>query len=91
MCGCPDETFFTKKKKNKGGFFERTTQGHQTIIMGFLELDLATRTATGACVLIQRHKVLQFLVSQVNVTTNAVEGLFGRLATLREDQQEGLR
>ena len=47
-----DETFFTKKKKNKGGFAGRSTQGNKTLVMGFLELDLQTRRATGACVLI---------------------------------------
>ena len=30
-----DETFFTKKKKNTGGFVGRTTLGHKTIVMGF--------------------------------------------------------
>ena len=45
-----DETFFTKKKKNTGGFVGRTTLGHKTIVMGFLELQLSTRKATGACV-----------------------------------------
>ena len=48
-----DETFFTKKKKNTGGFVGRTTLGHKTIVMGFLELQLSTRKATGACVLIE--------------------------------------
>ena len=31
----------------------RTTLGHKTIVMGFLELQLSTRKATGACVLIE--------------------------------------
>ena len=39
-------TFFTKKKTNAGGFVGRNTAGHKTIVMGFLELDLATRKAT---------------------------------------------
>ena len=47
-----DETFFTKKKTNTGGFVGRSTMGNKIIVMGFLELDLATRKATGACVLI---------------------------------------
>lgn len=49
---CVDETFFVKKKRAKGGFSGRTA-GHKTLVMGFLELDLATRKATGACVLIE--------------------------------------
>ncbi|CAE7555937.1 unnamed protein product [Symbiodinium microadriaticum] len=47
-----DETFCTRKKTNAGGFVGRSTMGNKTIVMGFLELDLATRKATGACVLI---------------------------------------
>ena len=126
-----DETFFTRKKTNAGGFVGRSTMGNKTIVMGFLELDLATRKATGACVLItianrkqatlkreiethvlpgsliftDRHKSYHFLGRRqsqyvhravnhkagefsrmerifgqdINVTTNAVEGLLGRL------------
>ena len=44
-----DETFFIKKKKNKGDLAGRSTQGSKTLVMGFLELDLQTRRATGAC------------------------------------------
>ena len=109
--------------------------------MGFLELDLATRTATGACVLIQipnrkqvalkreieqhvtagslvftdRHKSYKFLSRRnsnyahravshskgefarverifgedVNLTTNAVEGLFGRLKQYLRQRRYG--
>ena len=42
-----DETYFTKKKVSRGGFQGRYTRGHKTIIMGMVELDLATRQETG--------------------------------------------
>ena len=136
-----DETFFTKKKTNAGGFVGRNTAGHKTIVMGFLELDLATRKATGACVLItipnrkmstlkreiERHvlpgsliftdrrksysflgragsqyvhravnhkagefsRVERVFGEDINVTTNAVEGLFGRLKTYLRQRQYG--
>ena len=126
-----DEAFFTRKKTNAGGFVGRSTMGNKTMVMGFLELDLATRKVTGACALItianrkqatlkreiethvlpgsliftDRHKSYHFLGRRqsqyvhravnhkagefsrmerifgqdINVTTNAVEGLFGRL------------
>ena len=32
-----DETFFTKKKVNAGGFVGRRTMGNKTIVMGFLQ------------------------------------------------------
>ena len=136
-----DETFFTKKKKNTGGFVGRTTLGHKTIVMGFLELQLSTRKATGACVLIEipnrkqatlkreiqrhvapgsliftdRHKSYNFLSrpnsgfvhravnhsrgefsrtecifgEDVVVTTNSVEGLFGRLKQYLRQRKYG--
>ncbi|CAE7535096.1 unnamed protein product, partial [Symbiodinium sp. CCMP2592] len=113
-----DETFFTKKKVNAGGFVGRTTLGHKTIVMGFLELQLSTRKATGACVLIEipnrkqatlkreiqrhvapgsliftdRHKSYHFLSrpnKDVVVTTNSVEGLFGRLKQYLRQRKYG--
>ena len=36
---CIDETFITRKKRNRGGFRGRTTLGHQTIVMAGVELD----------------------------------------------------
>ena len=42
-----DETYFTRRKINKAGFGGRTTKGQQTIVLGFLELDLETRQSTG--------------------------------------------
>lgn len=41
---CVDETFFTKRKKLHGGWQERFTSGHKTIIMAGVEIDLRTRT-----------------------------------------------
>ena len=66
-----DEIFFTKPKRSVGGFHGHPTAGSKTIVLGMMELDLATRKATGKCVLkvnpdrtqrtlkeeIQRHKV----------------------------------
>ena len=42
-----DETYFTKKKMSRGGFQGHYTLGNKTIIMGMVELDLATRRETG--------------------------------------------
>jgi hypothetical protein len=49
-----DETFVTKKKRNKGGFQGRSTAGHTTIIIGFFELDISSepRVGTGRTLLI---------------------------------------
>jgi transposase-like protein len=44
---CIDETFFTKKKRAKGGFQGRYTVGHKTIVLGMTELYLDTRKETG--------------------------------------------
>eukprot|EP00969_Alexandrium_andersonii_P368389 15472787-Alexandrium_andersonii.AAC.1 len=44
---CVDETYFTKKKKSRGGFAGRVTAGHKCIMLGMVELDLATRKETG--------------------------------------------
>ena len=126
-----DDTFFVKKKAAKGGFRGRATAGNKTIVMGFLEVNLETRKASGRCVLIEipdrkaqtlKQKIKQYVQEgsliftdklksyqwlsgknssfvhrcvnhsrgefartetlfgkEVRVTTNAVEGLFGRL------------
>ncbi|CAE7880306.1 unnamed protein product [Symbiodinium necroappetens] len=110
-----DETFFTRKITNAGGFVGRSTMGNKTIVMGFLELDLAkqatlkreieTHVLPGSLIFTDRHKSYHFLGRRqsqyvhravnhkagefsrmerifgqdINVTTNAVEGLFGRL------------
>ena len=110
-----DETFFTRKKKNTGGFVGRTTLGHKTIVMGFLELQLSIRKATGACVLIEipnrkqatlkreiqrhvapgsliftdRHRTECIFGEDVVVTTNSVEGLFGRLKQYLRQRKYG--
>ena len=42
-----DETYFTKPKRNRAGFGGRTTKGHEIKVLGFIELDLETRTCTG--------------------------------------------
>ena len=44
---CIDETYFTKKKRSRGGFTGAVTIGHKTVVLGMLELDLETRTSTG--------------------------------------------
>ena len=36
-----DETYITKKKRQRGGFQGRTTTGHKTIVLGFFELNIA--------------------------------------------------
>ena len=46
-----DETFFTTKKRSRGGFRGRETAGHATLVLGMIELDLHTRRATGRCLL----------------------------------------
>ncbi|CAE7234151.1 unnamed protein product [Symbiodinium sp. CCMP2592] len=122
-----DETFFTKKKRARGGFAGRHTAGHDTLVLGMIELDLRTRRATGRCRLqvipnrkkatLKRH-LMQHVVpgslvftdglksygwmsardspfvhrqsqeegiqqgrdgQEINVSSNAAEGLFGRL------------
>ena len=52
---CIDETFFTKRKRNGGGFVGRETEGHKTIVMGFCELDCSTspRTCAGRVALVE--------------------------------------
>ena len=49
-----DETFVTKKKRNKGGFQGRSTAGHTNIIIVFFELDILSepRVGTGRTLLI---------------------------------------
>lgn len=126
---CVDETFFTKKKRAKGGFQGRYTVGHKTIVLGMTELYLDTRKETGNVRLLiipdvkkqtlmskitshvvpgsliftdslksykgltragfvhryVNHKQREFsrvedlFGASVNVSTNAAEGLFGRL------------
>ena len=49
---CVDETFFTKKRRTRGGFQGNPSAGTQTIILGMVELDLVTRTETGGVKLI---------------------------------------
>ena len=44
---CIDETHFTRRRHTRGGFQGRFTAGHETIILGMVELDLATRRETG--------------------------------------------
>ena len=128
-----DETFFVKKKPNKGGFRGRETVRHKKMVMGFLELDLVTRKATGRSVLVEipnrkaptlKRMVERYVVEgslvftdslksyhwlsnrrskyskgefartevifgqEVRVTTNSVEGLFGRLK--KYFRQQGL-
>ena len=136
---CIDETHFTSRRRNRGGFQGRWTRGHQTIILGMVELDLATRTETGRVRLIvidnkkkvtlkghidanvsegsliftdsfasysflsRRgskfvHRVInhkrgefsrmeELFGVQVNVTTNAAEGLFGRVKIFCRQKQ----
>ena len=52
-----DETFVTKKKRNKGGFQRRSSAGRTTIIIGFFELDISSepRVGTGRTLLIILH------------------------------------
>ncbi|CAE8586939.1 unnamed protein product [Polarella glacialis] len=44
---CLDETYFTKKKHAKGWFLGHFTVGHETIVLGMIEIDLLTRKAGG--------------------------------------------
>ena len=50
-----DETYITKKKRQRGGFQGRTTTGHKTIVLGFFELNVAEepRRGTGRAFLIE--------------------------------------
>ena len=50
-----DETYITKKKRQRGGFQGRTTTGHMTIVLGFFELNIAEepRRGTGRVFLIE--------------------------------------
>ena len=54
---CLDETHITKKKRNKGGFPGRETLGHDTIIMGGVELNgvWTGRKQTGRAFLVIIH------------------------------------
>ena len=122
-----DETFFTRKKRARGGFGGRVSRGHQTIVFAGCELHLPTRTMTGRVFLevipnrkratferminkyvhkgsliwTDSHRSYHFLGrpgsgyrwqsinhrrkefarmgNGVNVGTNAIEGLFGRM------------
>jgi hypothetical protein len=47
-----DQTFWTKRKRSRGGFGGRVTQGHETIVMGGVEIHLPTRTETGRVFLV---------------------------------------
>ena len=47
-----DQTFFTKKKRARGGFGGRTTRGHETVVFGGVELHLPTRRETGRAFLV---------------------------------------
>ena len=35
---CVDETYITKKKRNRGEFGGRDTEGHTTVVLGIVEL-----------------------------------------------------
>jgi len=48
-----DETFFTKRKRNRAGFGGRVREGHKVVVLGMIELDMATRRATGNIRLIE--------------------------------------
>lgn len=122
-----DQTFFTKKKRARGGFGGRTTRGHETVVFGGVELHLPTRRETGRAFLVvipdmskrtfqkvitervhpgsmiwtDSHKSYEWLGRPdsgyfwesinhrrrefarvergVNVSTNAIEGLFSRM------------
>ena len=126
---CVDETYFTKKKRSRGGFQGRSTSGNKTIVLGMTEIDFHTRKETGnvrlliiprtttvvmreefgkhvvagSLVFTDKHSAYAFLGSsgfvhravnhkqrefsrietlfgqQVTVSSNAAEGLFGRL------------
>ena len=43
-----DKTFFTEKKKHKESFAGRSTQGNQTLVMGFLESGLQNTQSHGS-------------------------------------------
>ena len=42
-----DETYFTKRRMNRAGFGGRRTRGHQTCILGIVEIDMITRKEKG--------------------------------------------
>ena len=44
---CIDETYFTKKKRCRGGWVGHVTLGHKTVVLGMCEIDLASRRCTG--------------------------------------------
>ena len=46
---CIDVTFITVKKHQRSGFLGRMSEGHQTAIVGFFEVDLTTGCGTGQC------------------------------------------
>ncbi len=48
-----NETYFTRKKRNAGGFCGRQTHGHKVIVLGIVELDLVIRKETGQFFLIE--------------------------------------
>lgn len=136
---CVDETFFTKKKKVRGGFTGRLTAGNKTIVLGMVEINLRTRTETGRMRLlvipnrnkatlkraIEEHveegsliftdkfnaysflsransnfvhrainhrarefsRVEEIFGEAITVTTNAAEGLFGRVKSFLRQRQ----
>jgi hypothetical protein len=42
-----DETYITRKQRNRGGFVGRQLQGNQTKILAEIEIDFLTRVCTG--------------------------------------------
>ena len=50
-----DETYITKKNRQRGGFQGRTTTGNKTIVLGFFELNISEepRCGTGRAFLIE--------------------------------------
>ena len=50
---CADATYWTKKKRFRGGFQGRTTAGHTMCFLGLVELDFYTRKETGRAMLSQ--------------------------------------
>jgi hypothetical protein len=58
-----DETYITRKKRNKGGFIGHQSQGNQTKILAGIEIDLTTRICTG----------LTFMVVIPNCTRSVIQ------------------
>ena len=50
---CIDETYVTKRKRNRAGFAGRLTAGHTACLLGGVELELSTRRCTGRTFLVQ--------------------------------------